>query len=87
MSGYASSKADQAEKLSRQAAQMFEAGNEARERSDQYVRVTVILATVLLLVAVSQRFKALYVRIGMLAFAALLLCFPMYLIIVRLPRA
>ena len=86
MSGYRVSESEQAEKLSRQANQEFEAGNEARERSDAYVRVTVLLATVLLLVAVSQRFKAHYVRVGMLVFAALLLCFPMYLI-VRLPRA
>jgi hypothetical protein len=81
MSGYRISESEQAEKLNRQATQEFEAGNEARERSDEYV-----LATVLLLVAVSQRFRAHYVRVGMLAFAALLLCFPMYLI-VRLPRA
>jgi hypothetical protein len=86
MNGYASSKAGEAQKLNRQAAQVFEDGNEARERSDAYVRVTVILATVLLLIAVSQRFKALYVRVGLLAFATLLLCLPMYLL-VQLPRA
>src|SRR5215475_2987381 len=53
MSDYRSSQAERAEKLSRQAIQVFETGNEARERSDAYVRVTVVLATVLLLIAVS----------------------------------
>jgi hypothetical protein len=86
MAEYRNSKSEVAEKLNHQASDVFEKGNEARERSDAYVRVTVILATVLLLIAVSQRFKVPAVRIGMLAFATLLLCFPMYLII-RLPRA
>ena len=86
MNDFKSSKSDEAEKLNREATDVFEQGDAARERSDEYVRVTVILATVLLLIAISQRFKAHYVRIGMLAFAALLLCFPMYLIF-RLPRA
>ena len=85
MNGYQSSNSYEAEKLNRRAGEVFETGNEARESSDQYVRVTVILATVLLLIAVSQHFKARRVRICMLAFAAVLLCFPMYLIL-RLPR-
>jgi len=86
MTGYRSSKSEEADKLNRQASDIFEKGNEARERSDGYVRVTVILATVLLLIAISQRFKVPSVRVGMLAFATLLLCFPMYLLM-RLPRA
>lgn len=86
MSDYRSSKLEEADKLNQQASEVFEKGDEARERSDQYVRVTVILATVLLLIAISQRFKVPSVRIGMLAFATLLLCLPMYLL-VRLPRA
>ena len=59
---------------------------EAREHSDQYVRVTVTLATVLLLMAISQRFKVQAVRVGLAVIAALLLCFPLYRII-TLPRA
>ena len=44
------------------------------------------LATVLLLMAISQRFKIRGVRLGLLAIAALLLCFPVYHIL-TLPRA
>ena len=50
------------------------------------------LATVLLLIAISQRFKTRGVRVALLLIAALLLCFPVYHIltlpasIVRLRR-
>jgi hypothetical protein len=86
MSEYSSSETKRAANLNRQGTRVFEQGNEARERSDAYVRVTVILANVLLLIAVSQRFRAYYVRLGMLVFATVLLCFPMHLIF-TLPRA
>lgn len=86
MREYRNAETEEAAELNKEATNTFAKGDEARERSDAYVRVTVMLATVLLLVAVSQRFKAHYVRVGMLLFAALLLCFPMYLIL-RLPRA
>jgi len=86
MREYRNSQMEKASELNKGATDAFQQGNEAREWSDAYVRVTVMLATVLLLIAVSQRFKAHYVRVGMLLFAALLLCFPMYSIL-RLPRA
>jgi len=57
-----------------------------RERSDDYVRITVMLATILLLTAISQRFKTHAVRVGLAVLAALLLCFPLYRIL-TLPRA
>jgi len=82
---YQTSKLEEARKLNRQAAGMFEQGNDARRHSDEYVRVTVILATVLLLVAVGQRFKLRRVRIAMMVFAALLLCLSVYTIL-WLPR-
>ena len=65
---------------------VFEQGTQARQHSDEYVRVTVTLATVLLLLAISQRFKTRGVRLGLLVVAALLLCFPLYRIL-ALPRA
>jgi hypothetical protein len=85
MTDYRSSRADEAAKLNWDAANMFEQGNQARERSDEYVRTTVTLATILLLVAISQRFKVHRIRMAVLAFAALLLCLPLYQIL-RLPR-
>jgi len=86
MAEYRSAKTEEAAKLNNQATETFEEGNRARQRSDDYVRVTVILATVLLLTAISQRFKVRSVRIGLAVVAALLLCFPIYRIF-TLPRA
>lgn len=86
MGEYRSSKTEEAAKLNDQATEVFEQGTRDRQLSDQYVRITVTLATVLLLIAVSQRFKTRGVRFGLLVIAALLLCFPVYHII-TLPRA
>jgi hypothetical protein len=86
MPEYRSAKTEEAAKLNNQATETFEEGNRARQRSDDYVRVTVMLATVLLLTAISQRFKTRSVRIGLAVVAALLLCLPIYRIL-TLPRA
>jgi hypothetical protein len=86
MPGYRSSKEEQAVRLNDQATEVFEQGTQARQHSDQYVRVTVTLATVLLLLVISQRFKIHGVRLGLLVVALLLLCFPIYRIL-TLPRA
>jgi hypothetical protein len=86
MPEYHSAKSEEAAKLSEQATETFERGNEARDTSDKYVRVTVVLATVLLLMAISQRFKTQAVRVGLAVVAALLLCGPIVRIL-TLPRA
>jgi hypothetical protein len=86
MPEYRNAKTEEAAKLNDQATETFEQGNAAREHSDQYVRVTVILATVLLLTAISQRFKTHMVRVGLAVVATLLLLFPLYFIL-SLPRA
>jgi hypothetical protein len=86
MSEHRSSKAERAVALDSQADKMLEEGSQAIRRSDQYVRATVMLATVLLLVAISQKFRTRGVRIGLVAMAMLLLCLPIYHI-VTLPRA
>lgn len=86
MTEYHSATTEKAAKLNEEATETFERGNQARERSDAYVRVTVMLATVLLLTAISQRFKTHAVRVGMAGIAALLLCIPLYRIL-TLPRA
>jgi hypothetical protein len=86
MAEYHSAKTEEAAKLNDQATEVFERGTRARQYSDQYVRITVTLATVLLLIAVSQRFKMRGVRFGLLVIAMLLLCFPVYHIL-TLPRA
>ena len=86
MTQYHSTRTEEAAKLNGEAAETFAKGNESREHADQYVRVTVTLATVLLLMAVSQRFKTHGVRVALAVIAALLLCGPIYRIL-TLPRA
>ena len=51
------------------ASEVFEAAASARETGDKYVRTTVLLATVLFLIAVSQRFRFFRLRIALLAVA------------------
>jgi len=60
-------------KLRVEAVGAFTEGTEARTVAERYVRVTVFLATVLFLIALSQRFYSSKVRVGLLAVAALLL--------------
>jgi len=86
MPQYRSSKTEEASKLNDEATRVFDEGTKARQRSDQYVRVTVTLATVLLLMAISQRFKTSSVRIGLAVVATLLLCLPVFQLL-TLPRA
>ena len=86
MPEYRSSKTEMAARLNDQATEVFDQGSKGRDNADQYVRATVMLATVLLLIAISQRFKTRFVRVGLLVVAALLLCYPVYHILI-LPRA
>jgi hypothetical protein len=86
MTAYRSSKTEEAAKWNDQATEVFEQGTRDRQLSDQYVRVTVTLATVLLLMAISQRFKTRGVRLALLVVATLLLCIPVFHIL-TLPRA
>ena len=57
-----------------------------RENGDQYVRITVFLATVLLLTALSQRFDILGPRVAVVAVAFVLLVLSAYWIL-TFPRA
>ena len=74
-----------AAQLEAKSAEQFTLGVESRDRGDDYVRVTVFLATVLFLTAISQRFEFLGPRIAIVAIAALLLIFSMFGIF-TLPR-
>lgn len=86
MADYRSSKNEDAVRLNSLATEAFEQGTRDRQHSDEYVRVTVTLATVLLLIAISQRFKTRGVRLGLVVIATLLLYFPIHHIL-TLPRA
>ena len=85
MADYQNAKTVEAARLNNEATEVFERGTKGREHSDEYVRATVTLATVLLLIAIGQRFKTRGVRTGLLAIALILLCFPVYHIL-TLPR-
>jgi len=85
MPEYHNAAAEQFAKLNEEATEVFEQGTQAREHADQYVRVTVTLATVLLLAAISQRFQTTQIRAGLIALAFLILLVPLWRIL-TLPR-
>ncbi len=85
MPEYRDNNAAEFTRLDHEATDLFERGTKARETGDQYVRVTVTLATVLLLTAISQRFRAHKIRLALIALATLLLCLPLWRILM-LPR-
>jgi hypothetical protein len=62
MPEYVNPGTEKGEELNRESSATFDEGTEARENADRYVRQTVLLATVLFLVAVAQRFKYRMVR-------------------------
>lgn len=59
--------------LNTRASDVFEEGAHARETGDKYVRTTVLLATVLFLIALSQRFGVFRLRVALLCVALVLL--------------
>jgi hypothetical protein len=75
---YRNAKAEQAETLSGKALSTFNQGTASGATGDRYVRVTVLLATVLLLTAISQRFRITVVRIGLLCSAFVVLAIPLW---------
>jgi hypothetical protein len=75
MPQYRNGELEQAASLNRQASTVFVKGSDARETGDKYVRATVLLATVLFLLAVSQRFKHFRVRVGLLCVAVVILAY------------
>jgi hypothetical protein len=64
---------------------VFDEGTEARDISERYVQITVLLATVLFMIALGQRFRLRNVRIGVLVVAGLLFAYDL-VALVRLPR-
>ena len=73
MPQYHNAAADQAAAAGRRATADFDAGTEARERGDKYLRITVLLATVLFLIALAQKFRLQRVRVGLLVLSGVLL--------------
>jgi hypothetical protein len=76
---------EQGAAMNERASSLFDEGTEARETAEQYVRLTVLMATVLFLIAVSQRFQSRNVRIGLLSVAGALFAYDLVTVAV-LPR-
>jgi hypothetical protein len=86
MPQYHNAAAEQAAAYDERATAAFEQGTKARERGDRYLRNTVLLATVLFLTALAQKFKVPNVRIGLLGVSAVLLVIALFYV-VTYPRA
>ncbi len=83
---YTNANMQAAAKLAEQANGYFERGVSTRENGDRYVKVTVFLATVLLLTALSQRFEIFGPRVVVVTVALVLLVMSAYWIL-TFPRA
>ena len=83
---YVNTRLARARELSREAGARYEEGVSTRETGDEYVRITVVLATVLLLTAISQRFRIRGPRVGLLAVAFVMLGVALFWI-ASFPRA
>lgn len=75
MPEYTNPQIEQGDALNEEATGIFEEGTQARETSDDYIRTTVVLATVLFLMALSQRFRIREVRIAVLIISGLLMVY------------
>ncbi len=75
MEGYRNPGFEKSEQLGKSAHEAFEAGTKARENAEKYVRITVVLATVLFLIAIAQRFKIRRVRFGLFVMATCLMLY------------
>jgi hypothetical protein len=72
--------------LSAKSTEAYDHGVESRDHADDYVRLTVILAAVLFLIAIGQRFRIRGVRLGVLGIAGALIVYAMVLLAIY-PRA
>jgi hypothetical protein len=75
---YHNAKHEQFLGLNKKAAEVADQGTKSGETGDQYVRITVLLATVLLITAIGQRFHFKTVRVVFMILAFLLLCLPLW---------
>ena len=75
MPEYHNAQQAEADALNAQASDAFDEGTAARETAEKYVRGTVLLATVLFLIALAQRFKLRNVRIGLLVVSGALMVY------------
>lgn len=82
---YHSSKLEEAHKLEEEALAKFNEGTKARSTADDYIMITVFLATVLVLMAISSRFEIKSIRTALIILSFGLLLFGIFSLIM-LPR-
>jgi hypothetical protein len=85
MPGFTTAELTQTAQMNAQAGALLTEGTDARDTANEYVRATVLFASVLLLVAIAQRFSVHGVRIAANVLALVLLAFAVWSV-VRLPR-
>ena len=85
MPEYHNQQIEHAAELNERATEASVSGTEARETADRYVRLTVLFATVLFLVAISQRFTYRAVRLAATSLAGALMIFAL-IGVITLPR-
>ena len=71
--------------LNERADRLFDAGTASRHRADEYIRITVVLASILFLLVLSQRFRIRRVRLAVLVLAVCLMLYGL-VTIVTFPR-
>ena len=71
--------------LNQEAARLFGRGTDSRRQADEYIRTTVVLATILFLLVLSQRFRIRRARLGVLVVAIGLLAYGL-IAIASFPR-
>jgi hypothetical protein len=81
MPQYSNPQIDEGDALNDEGTATFDEGTQARAVSDDYIRTTVVLATVLFLVVLSQRFRIRQVRIAVLIVSGLLMAYGVATII------
>ena len=86
MPEYSNANGQESASLAQEAKTYYQKAVSTRETGDEYVRVTVFLATVLLLTALSQRFEILAPRVAVVAVACVLLIISTYWVLTY-PRA
>ena len=77
MSEYRSSKMEEANSLSQEASDKLNEGTKALSTASNYVRNTVLLSIVLVLIAISQQFRVRSVRTGLILLSLALLAYSM----------
>jgi hypothetical protein len=85
MADYHNAKHEQFLGLNKRAAAVADQGTRSGQTGDQYVRITVLIATVLLITAIGQRFRVKAARIVFMILACVLLCLPLWQLL-TLPR-